>query len=60
MTITDEIRILHENEAVYVPIGSVHRLENPGRIDLKIIEVQIGSYLSEDDIARIEDVYGQS
>lgn len=47
----------HESEAVYLPIGCIHRLANPGKIDLKIIEIQIGSYTGEDDIVRIEDDY---
>ena len=59
VTVGDEVRVLHENESVYIPIGAVHRMENPGRIDLEIIEVQTGSYLGEDDIVRIEDVYNR-
>ena len=50
---------VHENEAVYLPIGSMHRLDNPGKIPLELIEVQVGSYTGEDDIIRIEDVYGR-
>jgi mannose-1-phosphate guanylyltransferase / mannose-6-phosphate isomerase len=57
ITIEGEIHILHENESVYVPIGNVHRLANPGKIPLELIEVQVGSYLGEDDIIRIEDAY---
>ena len=57
VTIGGDKRIVHENESVYVPIGSVHRLANPGKIPLELIEVQTGSYLGEDDIIRIEDVY---
>jgi mannose-1-phosphate guanylyltransferase/mannose-6-phosphate isomerase len=49
--------MVHENESVYLPLGVVHRLANPGKIDLELIEVQTGSYLGEDDIVRIEDVY---
>ncbi len=49
--------MVHENESIYLPIGSVHRLLNPGKIDLELIEVQTGSYLGEDDIVRIEDIY---
>ena len=49
--------MLHENESIYVPSGARHRLENPGKIDLELIEVQTGSYLGEDDIERIEDDY---
>ncbi len=56
----DSVRMLHENESVYVPIGAGHRLENPGKIDLELIEVQTGSYLGEDDIERIEDDYHRS
>ena len=55
---TDE-RSVHENESVYIPIGSIHRLANPGKIRLELIEVQVGSYLGEDDIVRLEDVYGR-
>ncbi|MBB4201162.1 hypothetical protein CCR94_08220 [Rhodoblastus sphagnicola] len=48
--------MVHENESIYLLIGSVHRTVNPGKIDLELIEVQTGSYLDEDDIVRIEDV----
>ena len=57
VTIGDKVQVLHENESIYVPIGSEHRLENPGKIDLELIEVQTGSYLGEDDIVRVEDDY---
>jgi mannose-1-phosphate guanylyltransferase / mannose-6-phosphate isomerase len=57
VTIGDNITFLHENESVYVPSGARHRLENPGKIDLELIEVQTGSYLDEDDIIRFEDDY---
>ncbi len=60
VTIGDEVRTVHENELVYIPIGARHRLENPGKIDLELIEVQTGSYLDEDDIVRIEDDYRRS
>jgi len=60
VTIGDKVQMLHENESVYVPIGARHRLENPGKIDLELIEVQTGSYLGEDDIERIEDDYHRS
>jgi mannose-6-phosphate isomerase-like protein (cupin superfamily) len=49
-----------ENESVYIPIGAVHALENPGRIPIELIEIQTGSYLGEDDIVRFEDRYGRS
>ena len=45
---------------MYLPLGCVHRLENPGKIALTLIEVQVGSYLGEDDIVRIEDTYGRA
>lgn len=51
--------LLRENESVYLPLGVVHRLSNPGKIPLELIEVQVGSYLGEDDIVRFEDVYGR-
>ena len=51
--------ILSENESIYIPLGSKHRLSNPGKIELTIIEVQSGSYLGEDDITRFEDNYGR-
>lgn len=57
VTIDDTVKVLHENESVYVPSGARHRLENPGKIDLELIEVQTGSYLGEDDIVRFEDDY---
>ena len=55
----DEIFILGENESTYIPLGTKHRLENPGKIPLELIEVQSGSYLGEDDIIRFEDRYGR-
>jgi mannose-1-phosphate guanylyltransferase/mannose-6-phosphate isomerase len=54
-----DIRTVHENESAYIPIGSVHRLANPGKIPLELIEVQVGSYLGEDDIVRLGDEYGR-
>ncbi len=59
VTIDDAVKLYHENEAAYLPIGSIHRMRNPGKIDLKIIEVQVGSYTGEDDIVRLEDVYAR-
>ena len=60
VTIGEERRAVHENESIYIPIGSVHRLANQGKIPLELIEVQTGSYLGEDDIERIEDIYKRS
>ena len=56
----DEVVILSENQSTYIPLGVKHRLENPGRLPLELIEVQSGSYLGEDDIVRFEDVYGRA
>ena len=55
----DTTFLLSENESTYIPLGTTHRLENPGRVALEMIEVQSGSYLGEDDIVRLEDVYGR-
>ena len=55
----DEVFILKEDESTYIPLGTVHRLENPGRIPLELVEVQSGSYLGEDDIERFDDIYGR-
>jgi mannose-1-phosphate guanylyltransferase/mannose-6-phosphate isomerase len=60
VTVNELVQIVHENESIYIPIGAVHRLENPGKILLELIEVQTGSYLGEDDIIRIEDDYRRS
>jgi mannose-1-phosphate guanylyltransferase / mannose-6-phosphate isomerase len=57
VTVNETVKTVHENESVYIPMGAVHRLENPGKIMLELIEVQTGSYLGEDDIIRIEDDY---
>jgi mannose-1-phosphate guanylyltransferase/mannose-6-phosphate isomerase len=59
VTVGADVRAVHENESVYIPIGSVHRLANPGKIPLELIEVQVGSYLGEDDIQRLDDTYGR-
>jgi mannose-1-phosphate guanylyltransferase/mannose-6-phosphate isomerase len=60
VTVGDETRVVHENESTFIPIGAKHRLENPGKIDLELIEVQSGSYLGEDDIVRFDDDYRRS
>jgi mannose-1-phosphate guanylyltransferase len=59
VTINDETKLVTENQSVYIPITAVHALENPGKVDLELIEVQSGSYLGEDDIVRFEDRYGR-
>jgi mannose-1-phosphate guanylyltransferase/mannose-6-phosphate isomerase len=60
ITVGDEVRLLGEDQSTYIPLGAVHRMENPGRIPLEIIEVQTGAYLGEDDIVRLEDSYGRT
>ena len=59
ITCEDDERLLSENESTYIPIGARHRLENPGKVPLKIVEVQCGGYLGEDDITRFGDAYGR-
>lgn len=59
VTRNDEVILLGENESTFIPLGSVHRLRNPGRVPLEIIEVQSGSYLEEDDIIRLQDTYNR-
>jgi mannose-1-phosphate guanylyltransferase/mannose-6-phosphate isomerase len=59
ITRNDEVFLLSENESTYIPVGATHRIENPGKVPLHIIEVQSGSYLGEDDIVRFEDNYGR-
>ncbi|GAB2496140.1 mannose-1-phosphate guanylyltransferase/mannose-6-phosphate isomerase [Arenimonas alkanexedens] len=59
VTCDDKVFLLAENQSTYIPLGSKHRLENPGKVPLELIEVQSGSYLGEDDIVRFEDVYGR-
>jgi mannose-1-phosphate guanylyltransferase len=60
VTIGENVQMLRENESVYIPLGEVHRLANPGKIMLELIEVQTGSYLGEDDIIRLVDEFGRS
>ena len=59
VTIDDNTQLVTENESIYIPIGAVHALENPGKISLELIEVQSGAYLGEDDIVRFSDRYGR-
>jgi mannose-1-phosphate guanylyltransferase/mannose-6-phosphate isomerase len=60
ITCGDKVLLLSENQSTFIPLGVTHRLENPGKIPLELIEVQSGSYLGEDDIVRFEDNYGRS
>ncbi|MDK3074522.1 mannose-1-phosphate guanylyltransferase/mannose-6-phosphate isomerase [Sedimentitalea sp. JM2-8] len=59
VTVDDEVKLVSENQSVYIPLGAVHRMENPGKVPMVLIEVQTGSYLGEDDIIRYEDVYSR-
>jgi mannose-1-phosphate guanylyltransferase/mannose-6-phosphate isomerase len=60
VTRDDDVFLISENQSTYLPLGAVHRLRNPGKVSLELIEVQSGSYLGEDDIVRMEDVYGRA
>lgn len=59
VTVDDEVKLVSENESVYIPLGAVHRMENPGRVPMVLVEVQTGAYVGEDDIVRYEDVYAR-
>lgn len=60
VTVDADVRLVTENQSVYIPLGAVHRMENPGKVPMVLIEVQTGSYLGEDDIIRYEDVYART
>lgn len=60
VTIDEDVKLVTENQSVYIPLGAVHRMENPGKVPMVLIEVQTGSYLGEDDIIRYEDVYARN
>jgi len=59
VTVDDEVKLISENQSAYIPLGATHRMENPGKLPMVLIEVQTGSYLGEDDIIRYEDVYAR-
>ena len=59
VTIDSEVKLVTENQLVYIPLGALHRVENPGKLPMVLIEVQTGAYLGEDDIVRYEDVYAR-
>lgn len=59
VTVGEETRLVTENRSIYIPLGAVHRMENPGRVPMVLIEVQTGSYVGEDDIVRYEDIYAR-
>jgi len=60
VTVDDTVQLLTENQSIYIPLGAVHRMENPGKLPMVLIEVQTGGYLGEDDIIRYEDVYART
>jgi mannose-1-phosphate guanylyltransferase/mannose-6-phosphate isomerase len=60
VTIGEETKLVTENESVYIPLGAVHRMANPGKLPMYLIEVQTGAYLGEDDIVRYEDIYNRA
>ncbi len=59
VTVDDTVRLVTENQSVYIPLGAIHRMENPGKVPMVLIEVQTGAYLGEDDIIRYEDIYAR-
>lgn len=59
VTVDDTVRLVTENQSVYIPLGAKHRMENPGKVPMELIEVQTGAYLGEDDIVRYEDIYAR-
>ena len=59
VTLDERVEFLSENQSIYIPVGAKHRLENPGKVNLHVIEVQTGAYLGEDDIVRYDDAYNR-
>ena len=59
VVVGEEVSLVSENQSVYIPLGAKHRMENPGKVPMYLIEVQTGAYLGEDDIQRYEDVYAR-
>ena len=60
VTVDESVKLISENQSIYIPLGAIHRLENPGKVPLHLIEVQSGAYLGEDDIVRYEDIYARA
>ncbi|MBO9474870.1 mannose-1-phosphate guanylyltransferase/mannose-6-phosphate isomerase [Shimia sp. R10_1] len=60
VTVDEDVKLVTENQSVYIPLGAVHRMENPGKVPMVLIEVQTGAYVGEDDIVRYEDIYARS
>jgi mannose-1-phosphate guanylyltransferase/mannose-1-phosphate guanylyltransferase/mannose-6-phosphate isomerase len=59
VTVNEDVKLVSENESIYIPLGAIHRMQNPGKVPLHLIEVQTGAYLGEDDIVRYEDIYAR-
>ena len=59
VTVNNKVQLVSEGESIYIPLGAKHRLENPGKVPMLLIEVQTGTYLGEDDIVRYEDKYNR-
>lgn len=59
VTVGESTQLISENQSVYIPLGAIHRMENPGKVPMVMIEVQTGAYLGEDDIIRYEDIYAR-
>jgi len=60
VTVGEDVRLISENQSIYVPLGAVHRMENPGKVPMYLIGAQTGSHLSEDDIVQYEDIYSRT
>jgi mannose-1-phosphate guanylyltransferase/mannose-6-phosphate isomerase len=59
VTFDENIKLVTEGQSVYIPLGAVHRMENPGKVPMVLIEVQTGAYFAEDDVIRYEDIYAR-
>jgi mannose-6-phosphate isomerase-like protein (cupin superfamily) len=59
VTVDENIKLVTEGQSVYIPLGAVHRMENPGKVPMALIEVQTGAYFAEDDVIRYEDIYAR-
>ena len=59
VTVDENIKLVTEGQSVYIPLGAVHRMENPGKVPMVLIQVQTGAYLAEDDVIRYEDIYAR-
>mgnify|MGYP002701054646 FL=1 len=59
VTVNEDVSIITEGQSVYIPLGAIHRMENPGKLPMVLIEVQTGAYLDEDDIIRYDDIYAR-